>query len=188
VSGHPKELRLTPDRNGNERGRVERRPEGGFALVEVLVSAALLVAIAAGVAQVVALAVRAAHADRVRTVTTILGAQKMEQLRSLRLSDRWTDASTEPPTDAGPGLALSPPGTLDANVVFYADYLDGDGRWVGSGSPPPREAVYVRRWAVRPCAADPDNILILQVLVAAARGSGSTAGNHAYLVSIKAGP
>lgn len=167
---------------------MRRTGERGFALVEVLVSAALLVAIAAGVAQVVAIAVRAAYADRVRTIATLLAAQKMEQLRSLRLSDRWTDTSSDPPTDAGPGLAPSPPGTLDANVAFYADYLDGAGRWVGSGSPAPGEAVYVRRWAVRPCAADPDNTLILQVLVAAARGPGSTAANRSYLVSIKAGP
>jgi hypothetical protein len=46
--------------------------------------------------------------------------------------------------------------------------LDGEGRWIGNGAAPPRNAVFVRRWAVQPLASDPDRTLILSVLVTTA--------------------
>ena len=109
----------------------------------------------------------------------MLAAQKMEQLRSLRwtrtrtgtpavsvpASDLSTDLSSDPPTSAGRGLSPSPAGTLDSNVPPYVDYLDAAGVWVGRGASPPGTAVYVRRWAVQPLESDPDDILLLQVIV-----------------------
>ncbi len=178
------------------------REEGGFGLVEVLVSASLLVAVAVGVSQLAALAVRMSHAARVRTLSTILAAQKMEQLRSLGFGHEWigspavsvatsdvsTDLSSDPPNDLGPGLLPSPPGSLESNVLFYVDYLDAAGRWVGRDAAPPAEAVYIRRWAVRPLDADPDNMLVLHVLVTARASmppAGSAPADAARLVSIR---
>jgi hypothetical protein len=173
----------------------------GFALAEVMIAAGLLVAVAVGVSQVSAAAVRASHAARARTVAAVLAAQKMEQLRSLRwsrarigtpavsvrASDVSTDLSSDPPTGAGRGLLPSPAGTLDSNVPFYVDYLDAAGTWVGCGATPPGTAVYVRRWAVQPLESDPDDILVLQVIVTTSRTRAETARAIAYesrLVSV----
>jgi hypothetical protein len=166
----------------------------GFALVEVMIAAGLLVTLAVGISQSIAVAVRVGYAARVRTVSTILAAQKMEQLLSLEwghesagspsirlaVSDTSTDLSSEPATDSGPGLQPSPPGVLEFNVPFYVDYLDAAGVWVGRGSIPPPRAVYIRRWAVQPLPTDPENVLLLQVLVSTA------AGGQARLVTVKA--
>ena len=64
----------------------------GFALMEVMIAAGLLIAVAVGVSQVSAAAVRASHAARARTFAAVLAAQKMEQLRSLT----WTRARDRP--------------------------------------------------------------------------------------------
>lgn len=177
------------------------REEAGFGLVEVLVSAGLLVAVAVGVSQLAAIAVRMNQAARVRTLSTLLAAQKMEQLQSLWFghewigspavsvptSDVWTDLGSEVPNDLGPGLLPSPPGSLESNVPFYFDYLDGAGRWVGHDAVPPAGAVYIRRWAVRPLGADPDNMVALSVLVIprVSLPAGSAAADATRLVSVR---
>ena len=152
--------------------------QGGFTLIEVLIATALLVAMAAGVAQLLGLAVAAGRTSRFQTSTAILAAARLEQLRSLHWSyepgpgstvtprsDRSANASVDPPSDGGPGLAPSPPGTLSANVPPYVDYLDLQGRWVGNGSSPPPQAVFIRRWSIAPLPQDPSRTLILSVLV-----------------------
>lgn len=142
-------------------------------------------ALAAGTARIVAMAVRQGHASRARTVATVLAAGKMEELRSLAwthvtvgdppLSFPWSDVTTDlsrdPATDFGPGLLESPPGALEANTPSYVDYLDEAGAWVGTGTSPPPTAVYVRRWMVQPLQSDPDNVLALHVLVTTRDGS-----------------
>lgn len=177
----------------------------GFALVEVMLASALLVAIAVSTAQVVTMAMRATLAARLRTAATVIAAQKMEQIRSLTwrweavgsppawqaVSDTSTDLSADPPRDGGVGLSPSPAGTLEANVPPYVDYLDGSGRWVGSGSSPPSDAAYTRRWSIRPLESDPDNTVVLQVLVTTSRqtaNSPRTVGaraDEALLVCVK---
>jgi hypothetical protein len=161
--------------------------EAGFGLLEVMMAAGLLVTVAVGASQVIAAATRVTFSARVRTMGTVLAAQKMEQLRSLAFGhalagtppvsipsgDTSTDLATEPPTDAGPGLQPSPAGSLAANTPFYVDYLDASGKWAGTGSSIPQGAVYTRRWAVQPLPADPENVLVLQVLVTTAWGDGS---------------
>jgi type II secretory pathway pseudopilin PulG len=151
----------------------------GFALLEVLIASAIVITIAAGASLVAALAIRATQQARMRTLAMMLAVQRMEQLRSLAWthittaspalsmssSDVTTDLSRDPATDAGPGLLLSPAGTLDANVAGYVDYLDGSGRWVGNGPVPPSAAVYVRRWSVAAGVSDPDDLLALTVVV-----------------------
>ncbi len=178
----------------------DRRSSGeeGFSLVEVMIAAGLVASLAAGVAHVMDRAVRESHAARVRTLSTILAAQKMEQLRSLRwtstttgepLSDTSTDLSSDPQTDSGPGLQPSPSGALETNVAFHVDYLDGAGRWIGTGAAPPPAAVYVRRWSVAPVPADPDNVVVLRVRViarASMAGAADAATDATQLVSVRA--
>lgn len=170
----------------------------GFALLEVLVTAALVVTVAAGASQVLAIAMRAGHAARVRTMASMLASQKLEQLRSLEWShtsggspaisvsssDVTSDLSADPATDGGSGLMASPRGTLESDVAQYVDYLDSSGTTVrGPGAPPPA-AVYVRRWAVRLLNSDPENTLVLSVLVTTRAAGGVASVDAARLATI----
>jgi prepilin-type N-terminal cleavage/methylation domain-containing protein len=175
----------------------------GFTLIEVVVSTALLVTTAAGVAQLMAVAAKASDAGRARTATAMLAAQKMEQLQSLLwardaagglLSDSSTDVSREPFTAGGRGLLESDHAALERNVDGYVDYLDAAGRWVGSGIDPPSSAVYLRRWVVLPLDADPDHTRVLVVLATTVRQERARSGtggprprlpDDALLVSLK---
>jgi len=159
----------------------------GFALLEVVTASAIVATIAAGAAVVLEKSIQTTYRSRMRTLATIAAAEKMEQLRSLRWthtvtagpsiimsdSDVTTDVSNHPETDDGPGLLAAPSGTLTASVAGYVDYLDRDGRWIGTGTSPPLGTVYVRRWAIRPLLSDPDNLLVFEVIVGT---RGRTAG------------
>jgi hypothetical protein len=155
------------------------RSSSGFSLVEAVVAVGLCMTAAVGVAQLIGVATRAVRTARERTSTTILAAAKMDELRSLAWtyelssgdnpaiarSDFETDVSQPDQPLGGVGLSASPAGTLAANIDGYVDYCDEQGRWVGRGALPPRNAVFVRRWAVWPLPADPDRTLVLHVLV-----------------------
>ena len=45
------------------------------------------------------------------------------------------------------------------------DFLNGSGAWVGTGTTPPGSAVYIRRWSIQPLPTNPNNTLVIQVLV-----------------------
>jgi len=148
----------------------------GFTLVEVAVAGALLVVVAAGVAQLTAIAIQANRIARGQTVTTMTAVQKMEELRALAWaydasgglrSDTSTDVSRDRATAGGTGLSLTPAGSLDRSIDGCVDYLDASGRWIGSGTTAPADAVYLRRWAVLPLASDPTHTRVLVVLAAA---------------------
>jgi type II secretory pathway pseudopilin PulG len=156
-------------RTGTDRDR-------GCTLVEVIVAAALLIVAAAGIAQLIAIAVRASRIARGQTMTTMVAAQKMEQLRSLSWtfdssggvrSDTSTDVSRDPAASGGIGLGTTPAGSLERSVDGCVDYLDRAGRWIGTGTTVPSDSVYVRRWAVLPLSADPAHARVLVVLAAA---------------------
>jgi prepilin-type N-terminal cleavage/methylation domain-containing protein len=162
----------------------------GFTLVEVLVALLLFVAIATGVAQLVAVATRAMRSAREHTMATMLASAKLDQLRALEWtyetgaagdpvverSDRDTDVSDRVFAGGGPGLSLSPGDALSVSAARFTDYLDDRGRWVGAGTAVPPGAVFVRRWSVRPLAAAPDRTLVLQVLVTTVRDERTRSG------------
>jgi prepilin-type N-terminal cleavage/methylation domain-containing protein len=181
-------------------------PDAGFTLVEVLIALMLLSIMALGVANLFGIAIRATSMARHQTTTATLAAQKMEQLRSLDwgfdaagqglpVSDTSTDLSREPATNTGNGLNPSPVGALDANLPGYVDYLDVRGNWVGTGTQPPANAMFIRRWSIEPLPTNPNNTLIFQVLVTTVvreRGftamPGSSRGrlaSDALIVSVK---
>jgi prepilin-type N-terminal cleavage/methylation domain-containing protein len=148
----------------------------GFSLVEVLISMGLLTAVSLGVAQLFALSTRANVIARGATSTTAMAQQKLEQLRGLTwgfdleglglpLSDTSTNLSVDPPAHNGSGLNPSPSDSLEQNTSGFVDFLDGNGVWVGTGSTPPGSAVYVRRWSIQPLPTNPNNTLVIQVLV-----------------------
>ena len=152
--------------------------QAGFTIVEVLIASALLIAVSAGVGHLIGVATVRGRDARMQTCTALLAAARMEQLRALAWgyepgiksgkvprSDTATDLSTPLPTQTGPGLTSSPSGTLSSNVPPYVDYLGERGQWVGAGASPPPQAVFIRRWSIRPLPDDPARTLILSVLV-----------------------
>ena len=148
----------------------------GFSLVEVLVAMGLLTAVSLGVAQLFALSTRANVIAKGATSTTAMAEQKLEQLRGLTWgfdqagqglpeSDTTTNLTVTPPTHDGSGLNPSPSDALEQNTAGFVDFLDGGGNWVGTGMTPPASAVYIRRWSIRPLPTNPNNTLVIQVLV-----------------------
>ena len=63
--------------------------------------------------------------------------------------------------------------TLQANTNGYVDYLDHYGRTLGGGTVVPDNTAYIRRWSVEPLPTNPNNVIILQVLVTRERDRGT---------------
>jgi len=159
----------------------------GFSLVEVLISMGLLTAVSLGVAQLFAVSTRANVMAKGQTSTTTMAEQKMEQLRGmtwgydlqgqgLPVSDSTTNLSVDPPAMDGGGLNPSPTDSLERNTAGYVDFLDANGTYVGTGESVPQSAVYIRRWSVQPLPTNPNNTLVLQVLVTPVANEASRAG------------
>ena len=184
--------------------------ESGFSLVEVLASTVILSVALVSLAQLFALSTSSNRSARTNTYAALLAQQKMEQLRGLTwgfdtlglpISDYTTDTSNVPqvqgcPVPAGggigTGLSPSPFGTLSQNVSGWVDYVDANGCLLGGGAAPPPGTVFTRRWSVEPVPTNPNNTLVLQVLVTTRLNRGDAdAGrvlrmnDEARLVSVK---
>lgn len=167
---------MVPERFNSNRPPVPGGRARGFSLVEVLISMAIFTTVSIGVAQLFAISAKANLVARGLTSTTAMAEQKMEQLRAmtwgfatdgtgLPISDNTSNLSVTPATATGSGLNPSPSNALEQNVTGFCDFLDGSGAWVATGTVAPSTAVYVRRWAIVPLPTNPNNTLILQVLV-----------------------
>ena len=137
---------------------------------------ALLTTVSLGVAQVLAMSTRVNYVARGQTSATNMAEQKIEQLRGLTWgfdlqgqglpqTDTTTNLAVWPADKTGSGLNPSPSDSLERNTVGYVDYLDPNGTWVGTGATPPGNAMYIRRWSIQPMPTNPNNTLVLQVLV-----------------------
>ena len=162
----------------------------------------LLASALVALAQLFAIATSTNHAARNSTLSMVLAEQKIEQLRALRytfdvvglpVQDTETDLAVYPPVATG-GKGLSPhtENTLQANTNGYVDYLDHWGRTLGGGTVIPDNAAFIRRWSVEPLPTNPNNVIILQVLVTRMRdrgtgdsGSVSRGSQEARLMTIK---
>ena len=159
------------------------RRERGFSLIEVLVATTILTVALTALAQLFAMSTRANDSAHITTYASVLAQQKMEQLRGLTWgfdtlglpqSDTTTDLTVVPErTTGGTGLSPSPAGTLGKNTLGYCDFLDAAGTSLGGGTVPPVATVYTRRWTVEPLPTNPNNTLILQVLVTRSRNRGA---------------
>src|SRR5688500_12740213 len=136
----------------------------------------LLTTVSLGVAQLFAISTRANYVARGQTSTTAMAEQKMEQLRALTwgfdsngeglpVSDTSPNLAVEPATAAGAGPHRSPTTSLDENVSGYVAYLDANGTHIGTGTTPTDGTVFIRRWSIQPLPTNPNNTLVLQVLV-----------------------
>jgi prepilin-type N-terminal cleavage/methylation domain-containing protein len=157
--------------------------ESGFSLVETLIATAILATALAALAELIGVAITTNAAARATTVTSVLAGQKLEQLRALswgldfagsRVSDTTTDTSVSPEKPmGGTGLTVSPVNTLQITTNGYVDYLAADGTQLGGGAAPPTGTVYIRRWMIEPLPTNPDDTLIIHVLVTRRRDRGS---------------
>jgi prepilin-type N-terminal cleavage/methylation domain-containing protein len=154
----------------------ELRTDRGFSLIEVVVALGLLTVVSLGVAQLFAQSTKANITAKGRTSATTLAEQKMEQIRSLTwgfdltgqglpVSDTTSNLAVYPPQQSGTGLNPSPADSLEQNTEGCVDFLDAAGAWVGTGKTPPATAVYIRRWSILPLPTNPNNTLVIQVLV-----------------------
>ena len=85
------------------------------------------------------------------------------------------------------GLPPSPGGTLATNTDGYVDYLDINGCVLGGGATPPAGTVFIRRWSVEPLPTNPNNTLILQVLVTRRAIGGPRPGRPSRVCPTKRG-
>ena len=158
------------------------KSESGFSLIETVVATGLLAGAVAILGQMFAIAMADTTSARTGTFAAVLAEQKMEQLRGLTwgfdiIGLPLTDVSSNialpiQSATGGPGLAPSPSDSLRSNVDGYVDYVDGFGRIIGGGSTVPGGAVYIRRWSVEPLPTNPNNTVILQVVVTRSRNRG----------------
>jgi type II secretory pathway pseudopilin PulG len=177
--------------------------EGGFSILEVLVATSVITVAVAALAQLFAVSTRANASAKTTTYASMLAQQKMEQLRGLTwgfdtlglpMSDTATNTTVAPESPAGgTGLSPSPDGALGKNTDGYCDFLDRNGQWLAGGTTPPTGTAFVRRWSVEPLPTNPNNTIVLQVMVTRAGGrnevdTSSTAPrmpDEARLVSVK---
>jgi type II secretory pathway pseudopilin PulG len=186
-----------------------RNSESGFSLAEVLIATGLMAVALVSLAQLFAISTRNNVEAKYSTSAAVLAEQKMEQLRGLMwgfdllglpMSDFTTNVAAFEPTGAcegandgaAVGLSASPVNTLAANVDGYVDYVDENGCGLGGGEQMPAAAIYIRRWSVEPLPTNPNNTLILQVLVTrrldrgpADEGSVARLPDEARMVSVK---
>jgi type II secretory pathway pseudopilin PulG len=184
------------------KSNFSRSSEAGFSIIEVMVATGLLASALVALAQLFAIATTTNASARTSTLTMMLAEQKIEQLRGLQytfdraglpVQDTETDLAVYPPAAAG-GKGLSPhtDNTLQANTDGYVDYLDHWGRTLGGGTVIPDGTAFIRRWSVEPLPTNPNNVIILQVLVTRQRdrgtgdsGSVARGANEARLMTIK---
>jgi len=162
----------------------------GFSLIEVVVAMAILTVVSLGVAQLFAASTRVNLIARGQTSTTMLAEQKIEQIRSLTwgfdssgeglpVSDTTSNLTIYPTDQTGAGMNPTPSDSLEQNTTGCVDFLDANGGWVGTGGTPPAAAVYIRRWSIQPLPTNPNNTLVIQVLVTpiANEAARQTTGN-----------
>ena len=156
----------------------------GFSLIEVMVAMALLATAVVSVAQLFAVSTRSNIGSRNTTYAAVLAEQKIEELRALTwgfdssglpVTDTTANTAVTPEEPAGgTGLEPSPASALQENTNGYVDYVDQWGNKVGrGGTDPPANAIYTRRWSIEPLPTNPNNTLILQVLVTRLRNRGA---------------
>ena len=149
--------------------------ESGFSLIEVMVATGLLVTALVTLAQLFVISTRSNIGSHNTTYASVLAEQKLEELRALAwgydtqglpLSDTTTNTAVTPETPTGgTGLTPSPSTALQSNTTGYVDYVDQFGNKLGTGQNPPQQAIYTRRWSITPLPTNPNNTLVIQVLV-----------------------
>ena len=159
------------------------RGERGFSLLEVLTATTILTVALTALAQLFAISTRANASAKATGYAAVLAEQKMEQLRSLTfgfdpqglpITDTTTNVTVYPEElTGGKGLTPSPSRSLAINSEGYCDFVDRSGNTLNAvGTTPPNGTVYIRRWSIDPLPTNPNNTLVIQVLVTRERTRG----------------
>ena len=153
----------------------------GFSLVETLVATTLMATAIVTLSGLFALSTRTNVSARNTTYAAILAEQKMEELRSLvwgfdtqglPISDTSSNTAVSPvASSGGTGLTPSSSTTLKEDTAGWVDYVDAYGNKV-SNAENQQQIVYTRRWSVTPLPTNPNNTLVLQVLVTRLKDRG----------------
>ena len=94
------------------------------------------------------------------------------------VTDTTTNTTSVNDTNnGGKGLTPSPANTLNHNTDGFVDYLDQFGNQLGSGEAIPNTAVYIRRWSIDPLPTNPNNTIVIQVLVTRETNRGTADQN-----------
>ena len=141
-----------------------RSNERGVSLIEVIIAALIMTTGVLAVVRLLSLVAATNLTARSTTVATILGVQKLEQLRA----SEWTVE-----TVAGDPLAQ--------NIAGFVDHVDGSGAVVGQGVERPAAAVYTRRWSVERIASGSDEAFVLVVRVLVRSGMGDQTGADGFI-------
>jgi len=144
--------------------------ERGFSLLEALIATGILAASLVSVAHLFGLAIRSNIAARSTTAATVLGQQKLEELRALP----WT------------GLSQSPASALEENAAGFVDYVDQFGENRGGGADPSAGAIYTRRWAIEALPPTPDTVVIqVRVMRTSLRSAAGRLPEEARLITAR---
>jgi len=148
-----------------------------------MIASGILATALIALGQLFAVALMANTSSRSTTYASVLAEQKMEELRALTwgfdgsglpVTDTTTDtASAEDNAVGGTGLTPSPDTALQTNTAGYVDHVDMFGNKVGRDATPPAAGIYTRRWSIEPLPTNPNNTIILQVLVTRNRSRGA---------------
>ena len=124
--------------------------EGGFTLVETVFALVILMIVAAGVAPLALVAVKATeNQGHLAARTTEYAQDKLEQLMALSYGDSATDTRVFPAADlGGSGLSIGGSSNVNAPVALYVDYLDIDGNLLPNAVDASNTWFYKRVWSV----------------------------------------
>lgn len=167
-----------------------------------MIATAILATALVSLAQLFVVSTRSNLGSRNTTYAAVLAQQKLEELRSLAwgfdqfglpISDLTTNTAVTPETPAGgTGLSPSPDSALQSNTAGYVDYIDAFGNKLGTGQAPPQNAIYTRRWSISPLPTNPNNTIVIQVLVtrlqnrgAAEQGAVKRLPEEARMITVK---
>jgi len=177
--------------------------QSGFSIVETIFATGVMATAVVALAQMFTISVQNNKNARTGSYATTLAEQKMEQLRGLTfgfdsiglpLTDTTTDTAAPIETpNGGTGLTPSPDGTLLANINGYVDYIDAFGNVLGGGTGVRPRTVYIRRWSIEPLPTNPNDTLVIQVMVtrrvnrglADQNGSVQRLSHEARIMSVK---
>ena len=119
--------------------------QAGFAVIGSLIIASLTTVLLS-VAQKVTADRRPGAKPAEAHLASILAEQKLRELNAESLS-------------------LSPDSALLENVTGFVEYLDKKGVLLGGGATPKPQTAYIRRWSVSAVPTNPDEQIVIRVLI-----------------------
>ena len=165
-----------------------RRSDEGSSLVEVLVSAAIMTTLAAGLMAMAGVALtQSENQGHLAARTAEYAQDKMEQLLVLAYGDTTSDTRQYPSAAAGgTGLTVGGSSNPAAPVAGYVDYLDTKGNLLPTaGGAAPANWYYKRVWQITSISA---TLKEVRVTATVARGIGRQATPTATLITLKTFP